>query len=343
MNFLGLDPVIFALIAIPVGFYLLSKGSDWLVDGASSVASKLGISPLVIGLTVVAFGTSMPEMVVSVSSALSGNSSIAVANAIGSNIFNVLGILGVCSLIRPIKTQSSTVWKEIPFSLAGVVVLFFLSYLSLINSSGLPGLTNAIINQTPINGSLGLASGIILLVFFVIYMYYTFGIANTSETQSEEGGEVKKHSTWASVGYILAGLVLLILGGRLTVDGAVSIAQVFGVSDRIIGLTIVAIGTSLPELITSITATRKGNDDIAMGNVVGSNIFNIFAILGISALVGNLTVGLGEAVDMLVLVFTTLLLFGFSFIFRKYQYGKVEGAAMLALYISYTAYLILSR
>jgi cation:H+ antiporter len=333
--------IIFSLLFAAFGVALLAKGSDFLVDGASAVAKRFGVSPLVIGLTIVSFGTSAPELIVSLTSTLQGSDKIAIANVLGSNIVNILFILGVCAIIKPLTVKSSTVWKEIPLALASAIAVLFLGFAEMFKYSNLANLGN--MKAESISGYISFGQGIILLMFFVIYMYYNFGIAK-SDVQEEEGEETSniKLTKGKSILYIVIGLVMLVFGGQSLVYGAVEIAKLIGISERIIGLTIVAIGTSLPELVTSVRATQKGEIDIAVGNVVGSNIFNVFFILGASSLFGVLKLGQGEFIDALVGIGTSLVLFGATFIIKPKQIGRVEGIFMVFLYVCYVTYLIMS-
>jgi cation:H+ antiporter len=264
-------------ILFVIGIFLLLKGADYLVEGSSSLAKKFGIPTLVIGLTIVAFGTSMPELIVNIIAAVKGSGDIALGNILGSNIANILLILGITAAIASIKVQHSTTWKEIPFSLlAAIVILVFSSVLAL---DGLA--VNSILRS----------EGIILLLFFGIFLYYVFELTMKNKSKMKDDKlEIKTLSSFKIFLYILAGLVALYFGGTWTVDGAVAIARLFGMSEYFISLTIVAIGTSLPELITSIIAARKHDVDLAVGNIVGSNIFNIFWILGITSLIHPISI-----------------------------------------------------
>lgn len=282
-----------SLLFLVIGFFLLIKGADWLVDGASNLARICGMSDLFIGLTIVAFGTSMPELVVNVMASFQGNTEIAIGNVVGSNIANILLILGATALLAPVRVQSSTVRKEIPFSLLAAFALIVMT------------------NDTFVDGysvsELGRGDGLILMSFFLIFLYYTFGIAKAPLVPAEDNEE-KPRKLPLSIGMIFVGGGLLVGGGQLAVNGAVSIAGILGISDTLVGLTIVAIGTSLPELASSLTAAYKGKTDIAVGNVVGSNIFNIFWILGISATIKPLRFVESMNTDLLVVGLATLLL-----------------------------------
>lgn len=330
--------ILLSLFALGVGIFLLGRGAEYLIDGGSALALRHKIRPIVIGLTIVAFGTSMPEFVVSMVSAFSGSTDIALGNVVGSNIFNILGILGITALITPLVVQKDTVYKEVPFSLLGAVLVLLLALQNTIDTETFN--LEQITANTPVS-TLGITTGVILLSQFVIFMYYVFGAAFSQKTttDNEIDQKLQAFTFRKSIFYILGGLSLLVLGGRATVWGAVAIAQFAGLSEQIIGLTIVAMGTSLPELVTSITAAKKGQDDIAVGNIVGSNIFNIFFILGSSLLISPIPVNGFAIADMSILVAITILLFVLTFAFKKLRIGRTEGAIMFLLYIAYTAYL----
>lgn len=316
------------LLLIIVSLGLLVLGAEWLVKGASSLAAKLKVSALVIGLTVVAFGTSMPELTVSVTASLQGSADIALGNVLGSNIANILLILGVCGILGNLKVKSSTVYKEIPLMLAGTVLLFAVANDVFLDD----GTTNAITRT----------DGITLLIMFAIFMYYVFSLTKTDK-QTQVASESEPISTYGlplSIGFIGSGLLLLVFGGRLLVDNAVSVAQSAGLSEALIGLTIVAIGTSLPELATSVVAVRRKHNDIAVGNVVGSNIFNIFWILGLSSVITSIPVANGANADFLVAIVAALLLFVIMFVGRKHTITMKEGVVFLLLYAGYTVFLI---
>lgn len=305
------------------GFYFLIKGADWLVIGASSIAKKFRVSNLMIGLTVVSFGTSAPELIVNLIASFQGSSDLAIGNVIGSNISNVLLILGIAAVIFPLAVKRGTTWKEIPFNLLAILALWLL------------------INDTLIDaGSASLLSRIdggILLLFFIIFLYYTFGIGKVEG----EGEDVKKHSTWISVMMVIAGMLGLAFGGKWIVDGAIVIAQFFGMSESLIGLTIIAIGTSLPELAATAVAAWKHNPDIAIGNIIGSNIFNIFWILGLSALAKPLFFNNDLNIDIYVMFIATIILFLFMFVGKKNILQRWQGVVMIGLYVAYVVYLVL--
>ena len=313
-------------ILLVAGFVLLIKGANLLVDGASSVAKRIGISSLVIGLTVVAFGTSAPELIVSVLASLKNNTDIAIGNVLGSNIANILLILGISALIFPLTVKRNTVWKEIPFSLLTVLVAAIMANDILLDKSSFSGLTRS--------------DGLVFLCFFIIFFYYTFSISKADPSESDKI-EIKKNSVPVSLLKITIGMVALTLGGKWIVDSAVDIASSFGISQAIIGLTVVAIGTSLPELATSAVAAFKKNTDIAVGNIVGSNIFNILLILGISSLINPLPFFSMMMFDVFVDVAATLALFMFMFIDIKHTLQRWQGGVFVAAYVLYIVLLVL--
>lgn len=306
-----------------VGFYFLIKGADWLVTGASSIAKRLKVSDLMIGLTIVSFGTSAPELVVNILASFNGSGDLAIANIIGSNISNILLILGVSAVIFPLAVKKGTTWKEIPFSLLAVLMLWLL-----VNDFLIDGQSINILSHS---------DGLVLLAFFVIFLYYTFGIAKVEG----EADDVKKYSLWMSILLVIAGALGLTFGGQWIVDGAIAIAKMFGMSESLIGLTIVAVGTSLPELAASATAAWKHNSDIAIGNIIGSNIFNVFWILGLSAMIKPIVFNLNLNIDIYVVIAATFLLFLFMFVGRKNILQRWQGVVMLGLYVSYITYLII--
>lgn len=319
--------MLISLTFLAAGFMLLAKGGDLLVDGASSIAKHFRVSELVIGLTIVSLGTSAPELLVNIIASLGGSSGIALGNVFGSNICNTLLILGVAGLITPIAVGHGTVWREIPFSLFIVIVLGLLLNDTLYNSAG--------------HDQLSRGDGLILLVLFGLFMYYVFTISSSSGEEVE--GETPDMGIPKSSLFIIIGLVGLAGGGKLVVSGAVDIAQTFGVSETLIGLTIVAIGTSLPELFTSAMAAYRGKPDIAIGNVVGSNIFNILFVLGISSTIKAIPYPIFMNVDLLVVALSSFLVFAFMFISRKHRLERWEAALLIAGYIAYTAYLIVRK
>jgi cation:H+ antiporter len=312
-----------------IGFIFLIKGADWLVDGASKLARRLRISSLVIGLTVVAFGTSAPELGVNLYASFQGNTDIAISNILGSNIFNILFILGISTIIFPLFVSEDMVWKQIPLSLLAAVVLGILANDSLIDNSGLSVLTRI--------------DGLILLVFFMFFIYYIFETAKKErkEGKSQDVG-TKQYSLFKAISFTVLGLIGLTLGAKWVVDGAIKLAEALGISQSLIGLTIVAIGTSLPELATSAMAAYKRNTDIAVGNIVGSNIFNIFFILGVSAIVRPLPFNYTSNIDVLVTIMASALLFVAMFTGRKrHLLERWEGTIFIVLYAGFITYLIL--
>ncbi len=312
-----------SVIYLILGLILLIKGADLLVAGAVSIARHLQVSDLVIGLTVVAFGTSTPELFVNLLASFKGTTGIAVGNIIGSNIANVLLILGVCALIHPLSVTKGMVWKGIPFSLLAVIVLGIMTNDSLLDGSG-----TAVISRS---------DGLVLLSFFTIFLYYSFSVA-TEVPGLGTHTPAKQHRLPIALLLTATGLAGLALGGKWIVDGAAAIALQLGMSEVVVGLTIVAIGTSLPELATSAVAVRKGNVEIAVGNVVGSNIFNIFLVLGISATVKPLPFPIGGNFDIIVVTFASLLLFLFMFTGLRRFLDRWEGAIFVLIYTAYITF-----
>ena len=314
-----------AYILFVIGFVFLIKGADFLVDGSVSIARRLKVSDLVIGLTVVAFGTSTPELFVNIVASFKGNADIAIGNVLGSNIANILLILGVSSVIYPLAVTKGTVWKEIPFSLLAAIILMFMANDQIIDRTGTSALTRI--------------DGLIFLCFFTIFIYYTFSIATQVEG-IEEHVTARQYGWLRSLLNVIAGLFGLTLGGKWIVDGAIALATKFGLSESLIGLTIVAVGTSLPELATSAVAAYKRNVDIAVGNVVGSNIFNIFFVLGISATIKPLPFQTKNNIDLGMVILSSLMLFFFMFSGKKRSLDRWEGIVCLMLYFGYIVLLI---
>lgn len=317
--------MILTYILFFIGFALLIKGADLLVDGASSLAKRLGISALVIGLTIVAFGTSTPELIVNILASINGNTDIAIGNILGSNIANILLILGISAVIYPLAVKKGTVWKEIPLAFLAVIVLAFMANDAWIDNSPFSALTRI--------------DGFILISFFIIFLYYVFGISK-AESADTVGTTPRAYSLWRSSLMIGGGLLGLVIGGKWIVDGAVAFATGLGVSEALIGLTVVAVGTSLPELATSAVAAYKKDADIAVGNIVGSNIFNIFWILGVSAIIRPLSFSPMLASDVFVTVLATLLLFIFLFVGKRHILERWQGVCFITLYAGYVAYLV---
>lgn len=324
--------MIMNIVWLILGLVLILVGANALTDGASAIAKRMGISELVIGLTVVAFGTSTPELVVSVVAALDGNAPLAIGNVIGSNIFNTLVIIGVTALARPIIVQRSVMSMEIPMMILVSVLVLILGNSGTLDGTG--------INQV------SRVSGIFLLVFFLLFLRYTFAIAKQPDTPVNAEGTEKKEKAelpiWRSILYIVAGLAALVWGGDKFVEGASGVASGLGVSDAVIGLTIVAAGTSLPELATSAVSAIKGRPGIAIGNVIGSNIFSILAVLGISATITPLPFGAITNLDLGMLVFSALLFYLFGWLFKERTITRVEGGIMTAIYIAYVVVLVMN-
>lgn len=307
------------IVLIIIGFILLIKGADFLVDGSSSIAKKFHIPEIIIGLTIVSIGTSMPELFVSITSAINGYSDMAVGNVIGSNICNLLLILGLSAIIRPVLFQKQTKNIEIPMSVA-ITVLF-----------GIFANTNVEISKV---------EAFILIVMFLLFIAYTiFSGLKSMEVESKDNEKVSdkgfRNSFLFNVLLVILGIVALKYGGDFVVDGSVFIAKKFSVSDAVISLTILAIGTSLPELVTSVTAAFKGNSDIAIGNIIGSNIFNMLLIIGVSAVIKPITYNLGYNIQMIILMLGMLLLFSFPFIPPKDKISRNNGFFLLSLYVIY--------
>ena len=310
-----------------VGFVVLVKGADFLVNGAASLAKKFNVSNLAIGLTVVAFGTSTPEFVVNIISSLNGKTDAAFGNIIGSNNFNLLFILGIAGMLCPIVIQRSTIRNEIPISLGAAALLLFL-----VNDSLVWNADQNILSRV---------DGIILFIAFCGFMVYVFKTMKNDSVENE-ATEIKIYTPLISFILVVLGLAMLVGGGKLVVDSAVTVATNFGLSERLIGLTILAVGTSLPELATSAVAAYKKNPDIAIGNVVGSNIFNILFILGITPLIKPLPFNTNINIDLLVLIGGTILLILFMFTFKKRMLDRSEAFLLFTLYIVYTIYLVVS-
>lgn len=317
------------IVFLILGLVLILVGANALTDGASAIAKRWGVSDLVIGLTVVAFGTSAPELVISMVSAFQGSAELAIGNVVGSNIFNILVIIGVTALVAPIKIERSIMTNEIPLVMLSSVVLLVIGNTPLLDGSAAPTVTRA--------------DGILLLMFFAIFMRYTFSQATSAGATGDEA--VDNPSTpampvWKSALWVIGGLAGLIYGGDRFVAGASGIASGLGVSDAVIGLTIVAAGTSLPELATSVTAALKGKTGIALGNVIGSNIFNIFLVLGCTATIRPLPFGGIGNVDLLTLTGASLLFWVFGWFFRKRTITRAEGAVLTLCYVGYVAWLL---
>ncbi|WP_071147648.1 calcium/sodium antiporter [Bacteroides ihuae] len=308
------------------GLLLILLGANGLTDGAASIAKRFKIPSIVIGLTIVAFGTSAPELAVSVSSSLKGSANIAIGNVIGSNIFNTLMIVGCTALFAPIVITRNTLRKEIPLCILSSIILLICA-------------NDVFLNKSEDN-VLSITDGLIMLCFFIIFLGYTFAIASNNHTETSNEEEVKQISILKSTLYIIGGFCALIFGGQWFVEGASGIARGLGVSESVIGLTLVAGGTSLPELATSIVAALKKNPEIAIGNVIGSNLFNIFFVLGCSATITPLHLSGINNLDLLTLVASGILLWLFGLFFAKRTITRIEGSILILCYVAYTAALI---
>ena len=307
-------------ILLVLGFVMLIKGADWFVEGASGIADRFGIPQLVIGLTIVAFGTSAPEAAVSISAAMKGNADITIGNVVGSNILNILIILGLTAVICPIAVQKSTFKYEIPYVILVSAAMFGLGYF----------------DQT-----VSRVDGIILWVLMIVYMVYLLRMAKNGEANEETAKAEAKKPIWKLLIFVVIGLALIVWGSDVTVNAATNIALAFKVSERIIGLTIVALGTSLPELMTSVTAARKGKADIAIGNVVGSNIFNILFVVATTAVITPVVYAENFLVDSVMMIESAVLLW-LCLIGKEKKLKRWAGAIMLALYAGYLVYMFMS-
>ncbi len=314
-----LIPIIYLIL----GFVLLILGADGLVRGASSLAKRINVPEIAIGLTVVAFGTSTPELIVNIFSSIKGASDIAFGNIIGSNNFNILIILGISAMICPLDVKKSTIWKEIPFALFVAILCLLL-------------VNNKWFNPNAID-LLSRLDGLLMLGFFGLFLLYTLHL---SKTGAITASNVKIYSLLLTIGLIVAGFVGLIFGGDLVVKQAIIIAKQFGISEKVIALTIVAAGTSLPELATSAVAAFKKHPDIAIGNIVGSNIFNLLLILGVSALINPPLYKTSFNIDFYLMIFSTALLFAYMFIARKHRLDRWQGVLFILIYVVYVVFLL---
>lgn len=307
--------LVLAIVLLVLGFVMLIKGADWFVDGSAGIAARFGIPQLVIGLTIVAMGTSAPEAAVSITAAMSGNAGITIGNVIGSNILNILLILGITAAITTVAVQRSTVKIEMPFMHVIIIVLAVLGFTG---------------------GEIVLWEGIVLWALFLVYLGYLFRMAKNGEAEEEEGEMLP---LWKQILMLIVGIVCIVFGSDLTVDNATIIAEAFGMDDRLIGLTIVAFGTSLPELVTSVTAAKKGKADIAIGNIVGSNIFNILFVVGTTALITPVAFKANFLIDSAVALAAGLILwFG---VMKEQKLKKPVGMIMLVAYAAYFVYLLI--
>lgn len=311
-----------------VSVIVLVKGADWVTDGASSIAKRFNISDLIIGLTVVSIGTSAPELVVNLFASTSGSSELAIGNVLGSNIFNTLAILGICSMISPVFVKRATVQIEIPLGLLAALALGVCA-----NDMLVDGTSSSILSRS---------DGIILLFFFIVFMYYTYFSAQKDQKLSvEEAEEIQKLPLGLSILMLLGGFAGLIGGGKFMVDAAIEIAKSWGVSEGIIGLTVVAAGTSFPELVVSVMAAKKGSADMAIGNVVGSNVFNIFFVLGLSATIRPIPFNPNTSnLDIVVTALGCLMVVAFVFLGEGRKISRGEGTVLTLGYLVYIGYLV---
>lgn len=314
-------------VILLIGFILLIKSADYFVVGASSIAKALNIPTIIIGLTIVAFGTSAPEAAVSISAAMKGQNDIAIANVVGSNIFNILFVLGISAIIAPVKVQKTTIIKEFPFALLASLVLLILSH--------------DIKFQGYNENALTRSDGLMLFALFSIFMYYLLEMALSSKEEMDVEQGSSRDPIAKSILLSMGGIIGIIIGGNLVVDSATNIAIDLGMSENLVGLTIVSIGTSLPELVTSVVAARKGESDIAMGNIIGSNIFNILFVLGASSIIHTIHVQPIVFVDMIIMLIVT----GITYVFAisKKQVNRFEGIILTATYIAYMIFIIIRQ
>ncbi len=311
--------MLISILLLIIGFVIVIKGADFLIDGASSLAKKLSISEMAIGLTIVAFGTSAPELIVNIFASIGGHHEITFGNILGSNIFNILMVLGVAGIISTIVVRRNTILKEIPFLLVATLLVFGLSLW---------------------NSNLSLFDGIILLLFLLIFFIYVIGFLKAKPLL---GSDIKEHSYTVTFLMMISGIIGLFFGGKFVVDNAVKIATQFGVSQKFIGLTIVALGTSLPELVTSVLAIKKGRNDLAIGNVIGSNIFNILLVLGVSSIIAPIHYDIALNIDFIFLSVITIMLFITMFIGKKHKLTKIESVFFVILYFVYLVFLFVRK
>lgn len=313
--------MIVQFLLIFLGFVLLVKGADYLVEGASSFAKKHNVSELVIGLTIVSFGTSAPELVVNLLASINGHDQISISNIVGSNMFNTLMIFGVCGMIVPLSIKRKTVWKEIPFLLLATLSVFGFAALNVLGQKG----------------HISRFEGIFLLAMMGGFLYYLTKYAK-DDSFADDIADIMP--TWKITVLVLGGLAALMLGGELVVSNAVKLAKAFGVSEKLVGLTIVALGTSLPEFVTSVIAVSKKSTDIAVGNVIGSNVFNLLLVLGTSSVISPIAYDPKLNIDLLILSATTVLLFISMFTFKKHKLDRWESILFVLLYVGYTGYIL---
>lgn len=323
--------ILLQIVLLLVGFFMLIKGADVFVDGSAAVAQKFKVPGVIIGLTIVAMGTSAPELAVSTSAAISGSNAIAVSNVLGSNLFNLLMVLGICAVLSPISVESGIMKRDFPFSIIITVILaLFISFGILFGGQEIPS------DFTAAVGNLQRWKGLTLLALFVVYIIITVYVALKNR---QEGEAIEAMPVWQALLFIAIGIAAIIIGGQLVVNSAKAIALFCGMSETLVGLTIVAIGTSLPELVTSIVAARKGQNGMAVGNVVGSNIFNLLLILGVSSSIHPIAVSMESLIDIVLLIVISIICFIFSKTDKKIN--RTEGIVMVLIYCAYTAYAII--
>lgn len=307
--------ILWSLVLLVIGFVLLIKGADFFVEGSSSVAKMLKVPSIIIGLTIVAMGTSLPECAVSITASMTNNNALAVSNAVGSNIFNLMVVCGFCALFNPLAVDKSTLKKEFPFSMICAVLLLVCGYIAM---------------------ELGRVDGLILLVLFVCFLVWMVRSALKARAEASDE-EYEVLPVWKCIVFILGGIVAIKFGGDFVVDGASTIAAKMGLSQNLIGLTIVACGTSLPELVTSVVAARKNELDMALGNVIGSNIFNILLVLGVAATISPIVFIMENVIDIAILTGMSLIVWAFAW--TKQKLDKKEGIIMLLMYAVYLVYI----
>ena len=322
-NYINSAPMALVVVLLVVGFVFLVKGADFFVEGSSSVAKRFNVPSLIIGLTIVAMGTSLPETAVSVTASLVDNNALAVSNAVGSNIFNLMVVIGFCAVLTPVAVDKQTLKRDFPFSVLCAVILLVLGFIGM---------------------ELGHVDGVVLLVLFAIYIVVLVRVTlkhkNHAELElEEETEEIKLLSVPLSLVYIVLGGAAIVIGGDMVVDTASRIAIDLGMSQTLVGLTIVSIGTSLPELVTSIVAARKNEVDMALGNAIGSNVFNILMVLGIASAISPVSLITENIIDLCVLIVFTVCVWIFAG--TKKKIGKIEGFAMVALYAIYAVYIVI--
>ena len=318
-NFINSAPLALVMVLLVIGFVFLVKGADFFVEGSSSVAKRFNVPSLIIGLTIVAMGTSLPETAVSVTASLVDNNALAVSNAVGSNIFNLMVVIGFCAVMTPVAVDKQTLKRDFPFSVLCAVLLLALGFVGM---------------------ELGHVDGVILLVLFAVYIVVLVRVAlkhKNSGAAVEEEGEIKLLSMPRSLIYIVLGGASIAVGGDMVVDSASRIAIDFGMSQTLVGLTIVSIGTSLPELVTSIVAARKNEVDMALGNAIGSNVFNFLMVLGIASAISPIAFITENIIDIIILIVSSIVVWIMAW--TKTKLNKGEGLIMLALYIAYAVYI----